>query len=318
MRLGLFLIMPAPAGSVPGSVVAQALADGARAEELGFDSVWVTEHHGSDYGWCSSPSVMAGALAVRTRRVDIGYAVNVTPLHHPVRLAEEIATVDQLSRGRVIAGFGPGYSPVEYAPFDAAFDDRHRLHAEGISRVLDHWRTTGGIRPVQERPRVAVTAGSPAAAAWAGRSGYDLLALSGGTQLVELIRAYRAAAPESGRVGLLRLVAVTRDGEPDQAVLEAARWTLGRRNRLVGRPEPDGAEVAAYLAERAIIGTPRTVGTGVAALAAGGVDELICWCRWGTLDDAAVGSAMATLATPVAEHVVRSNDPASSGHRETP
>ncbi len=296
MRLGLFLIMPAPAGSAPGSVVERALADGARAEELGFDSVWVTEHHGSDYGWCSSPSVMAGALAVRTRRVDIGYAVNVTPLHHPVRLAEEIATVDQLSRGRVIAGFGPGYSPVEYAPFDAPFDDRHRLHADGISRVLEHWRTTGGIRPMQESPRVAVTAGSPAAAAWAGRSGYDLLALSGGTQLAELIRAYRAAAPESGRIGLLRLVAITGDRERDRGVREAARWTLGRRNRLVGLPVPDDAQLAAYLAERAIVGTPRTVGTSVTALVAGGVDELICWCRWGTLDDAAVGSTMAILA----------------------
>ena len=152
MRLGLFLIMPAPAGSAPGSVVERALADGARAEELGFDAVWVTEHHGSDYGWCSAPSVMAGALAVRTRRVDIGYAVNVTPLHHSVRLAEEIATVDQLSRGRVIAGFGPGYSPVEYAPFDADFDDRHRLHDEGIRRVVEHWRTTAGIRPAQASP----------------------------------------------------------------------------------------------------------------------------------------------------------------------
>ena len=79
MRLGLFLIMPAPAGSAPGSVVEQALADGSRAEALGFDAVWVTEHHGSDYGWCSSPSVIAGALAARTGRVDIGYAVNVTP-----------------------------------------------------------------------------------------------------------------------------------------------------------------------------------------------------------------------------------------------
>ncbi len=295
MRLGLFLIMPAPAGSAPGSVVERALADGTRAEELGFDSVWVTEHHGSDYGWCSAPSVVAGALAVRTRRVDIGYAVNVTPLHHPVRLAEEIATVDQLSRGRVIAGFGPGYSPVEYAPFDADFDDRHRLHDEGVRRVLEQWRTTDGIRPVQAHPRVAVTAGSPEAAAWAGRRGYDLLALSAGAQLRELIRAYRDAPSGTGRIGVLRLVAITRDGAPDRQVLEAARWTLSRRNRLVGLPEPDGTQLAAYLAERAIIGTPQTVGAAVAGLAASGADELICWCRWGTLDDAAVGWAMDLL-----------------------
>ncbi|MDE0218864.1 MAG: LLM class flavin-dependent oxidoreductase [Spirochaetaceae bacterium] len=295
MRLGLFLIMPAPAGSAPGSVVERALADGARAEELGFDAVWVTEHHGSDYGWCSAPSVMAGALAVRTRRVDIGYAVNVTPLHHPVRLAEEIATVDQLSRGRVIAGFGPGYSPVEYAPFDADFDDRHRLHDEGIRRVVEHWRTTDGIRPVQAHPRVAVTAGSPEAAARAGRRGYDLLALSGGEQLRELIRAYRDQSAGTGRIGVLRLVAITRDGAPDREVLDAARWTLSRRNRLVGLPEPDDDQVAAYLAERAIVGTPRALSRHMAELASNGVDELICWCRWGTIDDTRTAQTMEYL-----------------------
>ncbi len=294
MRLGLFLIMPAPAGLAPGSVVERALADGARAEELGFDAVWVTEHHGSDYGWCSAPSVMAGALAARTRRIDIGYAVNVTPLHHPVRLAEEIATVDQLSGGRVIAGFGPGYSPVEYAPFDADFDDRHRLHDEGIRRVLEHWRTTTGIRPVQPSPRVAVTAGSPEAAAWAGRRGYDLLALSAGAQLRELIRTYRDAASGTGRIGVLRLVAVTSDGEPDQDMLNAARWTLSRRNRMVGLPEPDDAQVASYLAERAIVATPHTLGTAATELAAG-VDELICWCRWGTIDDTRTAQTMEYL-----------------------
>ena len=235
MRLGLFLIMPAPAGAAPGSVVEQALADGSRAEALGFDAVWVTEHHGSDYGWCSSPSVIAGALAARTGRVDIGYAVNVTPLHHPVRLAEDMATVDQLSHGRVIAGFGPGYSPVEYAPFDAAFDDRHRLHDEGIHRVVEHWRTTGGIRPVQASPRVAVTAGSPQAAAWAGRMGYDLLALSGGTHL-------EAADPRLSRVGV-----GSRAGWPAPSGRGHAQWRPGsggaRRRALDAQPSqsPGGA-----------------------------------------------------------------------------
>jgi hypothetical protein len=79
-------------------------------------------------------------------------------------------------------------------------------------------------------------------------------------------------------------------------VLDAARWTLSRRNRLVGLPAPDDAQVAAYLAERAIVGTPQTLRTAATELAARGVDELIYWCRWGTLDDAAVGSTMAILA----------------------
>lgn len=296
MRLGLFLIMPAPARSTPGHVVEQALADGERAEELGFDAVWVTEHHGSDYGWCSSPSVMAGALAVRTRRVDIGYAVNVTPLHHPVRLAEEIATVDQLSLGRAIAGFGPGYSKIEYSPFDTNFDDRHQLHDETLQRVLEHWSTTSGIRPVQTPPRVAVTAGSLEAAAWAGRRNYDLLTLSNGAQLQDLIRSYRTASSGAGRVGVLRLVAVMPNNAPDQEVLDAARWTLNRRNQLVGMPAPDDVQVTTYLEKRALIGTPRTVKEGMEDLAASGADELLCWCRWGTLGDATTRTTMEHLA----------------------
>ena len=114
MRLGLFLILPQPAGLSQPQVFATALEDAAAAERLGFDSVWVTEHHGSAYGLAAAPSVIAAAIAARTERLAIGYAVNVTPLHHPTRLADDIATVDHLSGGRVIAGFGAGYSPVEY------------------------------------------------------------------------------------------------------------------------------------------------------------------------------------------------------------
>ena len=152
MRLGLFLILPQPAGVSQAQVFESALEDAVLAERLGFDSVWVTEHHGSAYGLAAAPSVIAGAIAARTERIAIGYAVNVSPLHHPIRLADDIATVDHLSRGRVIAGFGAGYSPVEYRQLSADFGDRHRRHHDTVATVIEHWSRSPGAAPAPAPP----------------------------------------------------------------------------------------------------------------------------------------------------------------------
>ena len=200
MRIGLFLILPQPPGTSQQQVFAAALDDAVAAERLGFDSVWVTEHHGSGYGLSAAPSVLAAAIAARTERVAIGYAVNVTPLHLPVRLAEEIATVDQISGGRVVAGFGPGYSPVEFRTMGADFASRHRIHHRMLDAVLDHWRTGGGVRPRQTpHPPVAVTGAAAEAASWAARRGFDLLTLGDEQHTARLLKAYRReAAPNAG------------------------------------------------------------------------------------------------------------------------
>lgn len=163
--------------------------------------------------------------------------------------------------------------------------------------MLDHWLTTAGIRPAQKSgPRVAITAGSPAAAALAAEEGYDLLALRGTNELEELIGRYREKSSGDGRVGVLRLVAVTPDGAVGREIYDATRWTLERRNRLVGLPPPDERQVAEYLAERAIIGDLRSVSERIAALAATGVDGLICWCRWGTMGDHTAHATMEQIA----------------------
>ena len=117
MRFGTFHLMTRPQGATSQQIVQETLAEAELAEELGFDCVWLTEHHASDHGICSAPSVFAAAVAARTTRIGIGYAVNVAPLHQPLRLAQELAMGDQLSGGRVVAGFGPGYSPYEYARY---------------------------------------------------------------------------------------------------------------------------------------------------------------------------------------------------------
>ena len=307
MRLGLFLILPQPAGLSQPQVFATALEDAAAAERLGFDSVWVTEHHGSAYGLAAAPSVIAAAIAARTERLAIGYAVNVTPLHHPTRLADDIATVDHLSGGRVIAGFGAGYSPVEYRALGGNFDARHRQHRDAIDAIIDHWRTSGGLRPYQlPHPPVAVTGASPETAAWAGRRGFDLLTLGDEAQTERLCHAYRQAerAPEAarpGRFGLLRSICVVAEEAADTAlpaqVRAATQWTLQHRNRMVEQPPPTEQELAAYLRQRTLVGSPPMLRRALQRLAALGVGELLCWCRWGSLADTTVRATMRVLAS---------------------
>jgi alkanesulfonate monooxygenase SsuD/methylene tetrahydromethanopterin reductase-like flavin-dependent oxidoreductase (luciferase family) len=109
------------------------------AEDLGFDSVWMSEHHGADDGYCPSTLVAAAAAAVRTSRITIGIRLLLLPMHHPVRVAEDAAVVDNLAHGRFVLGMAVGYVPSEYGMFGVNRRYRPSLMDEGVEIIRRCW-----------------------------------------------------------------------------------------------------------------------------------------------------------------------------------
>src|SRR5205823_4620320 len=110
----------------------QAIVEQVRwAEQLGFGSVWISEHHFVDDAYASSTLTLAAALAMRTERMWLGTNVLVLPVHHPVRLAEEALTVDALSGGRL----GLGHRAADYPPFGTTLRER-RVRFEAAFATL--------------------------------------------------------------------------------------------------------------------------------------------------------------------------------------
>jgi alkanesulfonate monooxygenase SsuD/methylene tetrahydromethanopterin reductase-like flavin-dependent oxidoreductase (luciferase family) len=109
------------------------------AEELGYDSVWPSEHHGVADGYCPGVLPLCAAIAMRTKRVTIGTRLMLLPLHHPVQLAEDAAVVDILSKGRFILGVAIGYREDEFPMMGVNRKFRPSLMEEGLEIIKKCW-----------------------------------------------------------------------------------------------------------------------------------------------------------------------------------
>jgi alkanesulfonate monooxygenase SsuD/methylene tetrahydromethanopterin reductase-like flavin-dependent oxidoreductase (luciferase family) len=128
------------------------------AEELGFDSVWTSEHHFVDDGYMPSLLPMCAAIAARTRRVEIGTALLLAPLYHALRLAEDAATVDLLADGRFVLGLGLGWRDEEFEALGVPKSERRQRLIAAVRVARQAW--SDGVVTGTERmpyPGVSVT-----------------------------------------------------------------------------------------------------------------------------------------------------------------
>jgi len=125
--------------------ISDILAEVLYADRLGFHSAWIGEHHFNALGVLSCPDLVLSYAAARTQNIRLAPAVTVLPLHHPIRVAEQWASLDVLSGGRVDFAAGRGYDRREYEPFGADFADNQAIFNEAMEIVRRLWDADGPI-----------------------------------------------------------------------------------------------------------------------------------------------------------------------------
>ena len=180
-RLSLRFDLRAFPDGAPHAALYEAAIDMAEyGDRHGFASVILSEHHGVSDGYMPSPVVLAGAMAARTKALRLQFMAIIAPLHDPLRLAEDIAVLDNISRGRVDLTVAGGYVPFEFGMFGKAMKDRGRLTEEAITVLKAAWtgetfdyrgrRPRVTPRPVQQpHPPIWMGGSVDAAAKRAGR-----------------------------------------------------------------------------------------------------------------------------------------------------
>lgn len=342
MRFDLFyeLASPPALARSDAQLYADALDEIALAERLGFGAAWLVEHHFMrGYSHSAKPEIILGAAAARTRTLRLGLAVIPLPYHHPVHVAERIATLDALSNGRLEVGIGRGFSPQEYAVFGARMADSRALVDEGL-RVLRAAARPGAVNfgehqldivpGVVQRPHPPLwtAAVSPETFDWAAHEGLGVLAgpFKPWSMVVEDIKRYRTAwrhdAPR--RIGMTVGMLCLEDGQRARALAAPAlRWSYGELLRVV-RPVLEGlfpsyerfGELGRYrrllrfgahprlldLAGLTVVGNPQECIARIARYRDAGVTHLLCAIGAGGLPTEIVRESMAVIAARVMPH----------------
>jgi alkanesulfonate monooxygenase SsuD/methylene tetrahydromethanopterin reductase-like flavin-dependent oxidoreductase (luciferase family) len=270
------------------------------AERLGFHSSFVTEHHFTNIGQVSATLTLLTFLAARTTRLRLGTAILVLPWHNPVLLAEQVATLDLLSRGRLDLGVGKGYRHNEFAGFAMPPDEAEPRFQEVLDVLV---RALAAEEPFSHRgrffrfdevvveppphqrphPPLWLAAGSAASISACARRGFNLLLdqFASPQQIGDRIALYRRELEAAGytfepmRVAVARNIFVAHDAAGKQ---EAAKRQTQIHARLLslsrGSESRPGSHILGYADKpdaHSLIGTAEEVADGLAALEAVGV-----------------------------------------------
>jgi alkanesulfonate monooxygenase SsuD/methylene tetrahydromethanopterin reductase-like flavin-dependent oxidoreductase (luciferase family) len=282
------------------------------AEALGFYSVFLVEHHFTGFGQISATLNFLTYLAAKTSRIRLGTAVLVLPWHNPALLAEQAATLDLLSDGRLDLGIGKGYRWGEFHGFCMPMEEAGERYDEAVAFLRKAWTTKGRFShhgkywhyedvviepaPVQQpHPPLWVGAQSPPSIRYAAENGFNLLlGQAGSPELVaENVGIYRKAVESSGRgfdpmtVGLTRALHIARTAAEREAAHEL-RMTFMRNvqqlslsptgaSPILGRRRSAMSEEDMRRATEtdALIGSPEEIIGRLKQLQAGGIEYVM-------------------------------------------
>ena len=273
------------------------------AEELGFESIFLVEHHFTGSGQVSASLGLLSYLAACTQRLRLGTAVVVLPWHNPALLAEQVATLDVLSGGRVDFGVGRGYRKAEFEQFCIPIEEAQERHAECLEVIIKAWTIEGrfshhGKRwhyenivvepaPLQRpHPPIWMAAGTPGGINYVASCNYSLLLdqLATMDQVEERIRIYldglaaKGLPREAGRVGVTRGLHIVTSDEERQKALARRRDVVKNIGDLARRPGAKGAtsfDEMVATDDAALIGTPDEIVARLNRLAAAGVEYVL-------------------------------------------
>jgi alkanesulfonate monooxygenase SsuD/methylene tetrahydromethanopterin reductase-like flavin-dependent oxidoreductase (luciferase family) len=266
------------------------------ADRLGYESLFVVEHHFTGVGQLSASLNLLTYLAAVTKRIRLGTAVVVLPWHNPALLAEQVATLDVLSGGRVDFGIGRGYRKAEFDQFCIPIEEAQERFDECLEFILRAWTTEGRFTheskhwkyknivveptPTQKpHPPIWMAGGSLESITRVANSNFNLLLDQVGSIALtfERLRTYLDAQEKQGRardasrVGVARALHVIRSESERRKALERRAEnlkTIGELARKPGSTDP-------LVDDGALIGTPAEIIDKLQRLAAGGVEYVL-------------------------------------------
>ncbi len=337
MKFGVFFLLQSPGARPSAAVYHRALEEMAYADELGFDSVWLAEHHFSNYGYCPNPLTLAVKVSSMTKNVRIGTAVLVLPFWHPLRMAEEIALADVLTEGRLDVGVARGYQRYEFDRLGLSIEESRSRSDETLEVVLkalrnigfshegEHFQipeTTTFPRPLQDpHPPVWLAASSEESIETAVRLGLNCFTAASTRPVDVPAKSWQTFAAKKRELGADVEFAVQQHVHVAPTDQEAAKrldqsiWHLRQSTRLrtstervkngVAEPAPipDEPSLDELYDSRTFSGSPETVRGKIQ----GYVDrmelsQLNCIFSLGELDQETVKSSMRLFADKVMPH----------------